>query len=73
LIVFYNPNAKVEANDPPIPALHVKQLKDHLRSLGKGAAKSKDGQGGGGDPGSKRRGTLSPDQIARIDQAIGLK
>jgi hypothetical protein len=38
LIVFLNPRAEVSAKESPIPALHVKQLKDYLRRLPKGAA-----------------------------------
>ncbi|MEK7785223.1 MAG: hypothetical protein AAB658_07345 [Chloroflexota bacterium] len=52
-VVFYNPNVTVNAKDAPIPAVHVKQLKEHLRKLPKGP-------------------TLSPDQIARLDEALGL-
>ncbi len=53
VVVFYNPNVTVNAKDAPIPAVHVKQLKEHLRKLPKGP-------------------TLSPDQIARLDEALGL-
>jgi len=36
LIVFMNPRAEISAKDSPVPALHVKQLKDHIRRLPKG-------------------------------------
>jgi len=53
IIVFYNPNVTVNAKDAPLPAVHIKQLKEHLRKLPKGP-------------------TLSNDQIAKIDEAIGI-
>ncbi|MBI3241079.1 MAG: hypothetical protein HYZ49_02150 [Chloroflexi bacterium] len=53
IIVFYNPNVTVNAKDAPLPALHVKQLKEHIRKLPKGP-------------------TLSADQIAKLDEAIGI-
>jgi hypothetical protein len=37
LIVFMNPRAEVSAKESPVPALHVKQLKEHLRRHPKGA------------------------------------
>lgn len=36
IIAFYNPKATIEAKDAPIPAMHVKQLKEYLRKLPKG-------------------------------------
>jgi hypothetical protein len=36
IVVFYNPNVTIEASNPPIPALHTKQLKEHIRKLPKG-------------------------------------
>ncbi len=36
IIVFYSPQAQVEAKNAPIPAMHVKQLKEYLRKLPKG-------------------------------------
>lgn len=36
IIVFYNANAQVEAKNAPIPAMHVKQLKEYVRKLPKG-------------------------------------
>ena len=73
LIVFYNPSTTIEADNPPIPTVHVKQLKDYLRRLGKPAQKD----GGGGKPpigsiGGKRSLTLTPEQIAKLDEAIGI-
>jgi hypothetical protein len=53
VVVFYSPNVTVNAKDAPVPAVHVKQLKEHLRKLPKGP-------------------TLSSDQIARLDEALGL-
>jgi len=35
-IVFMNPRAEVTAKDSPVPVLHAKQLKDHIRRLPKG-------------------------------------
>jgi hypothetical protein len=37
LIVFMHPHAEVSAKDSPVPALHVKQLKEYLRRHPKGA------------------------------------
>jgi hypothetical protein len=36
LIVFMHPRAEVSAKDAPVPALHVKQLKETVRRLPKG-------------------------------------
>jgi hypothetical protein len=36
VIVFGNDKAVVEANESPIPAMHIKKLKDWLRGAGKG-------------------------------------
>lgn len=36
LIVFMSPSAEISAKDSPIPALHVKQLKDYVRRQPKG-------------------------------------
>ena len=66
LIVFYNPNTTIEADNPPIPTVHVKQLKDHLRRLGKPAQAGRDGASG------KRSLTLTSEQIAKLDEAIGI-
>ena len=38
VIVFGNDKATIEANESPIPAMHVKKLKDWLRGAGKGGA-----------------------------------
>jgi len=38
LIVFLDPHAELNAKDSPVPALHVKQLKDYVRKLPKDAA-----------------------------------
>ena len=38
LIVFLNPRAEISAKDSPVPALHVKQLKDHIRKMPKDSA-----------------------------------
>jgi hypothetical protein len=35
VILFGNPNAEVEANESPVPAVHAKKLKDWLRGPGK--------------------------------------
>lgn len=35
LIVFMNPRAEVSAKAAPVPAVHVKQLKEHVRRLSK--------------------------------------
>lgn len=53
IVVFYNPNVTIEASNPPVPALHIKQLKEHIRRLPKGP-------------------TLSTEQIAKLDEALGL-
>jgi hypothetical protein len=37
LVVFMHPRAEVSAKESPVPALHVKQLKEHLRRHPKGA------------------------------------
>jgi hypothetical protein len=57
LIVFYNDKATIEAENPPIPTLHAKQLKEYLRKLGKG---------------SSRQPTLTPEQIAKLDEVLGI-
>ena len=57
IIVFYNEKASIEAENPPIPALHAKQLKEYLRKQGKGTGKQP---------------TLTPEQITKLDQALGL-
>ncbi|HLF03105.1 MAG TPA: hypothetical protein VI547_14075 [Anaerolineales bacterium] len=67
IIVFYHPNVTIEAENPPIPAVHVKQLKEHLRKLGKPATQAKEGAGGGA---GKR--TLTPEQISRLDEVLGI-
>ncbi len=36
LIVFLNPKAEVDASTAPVPVIHVKKLKDHLRARPKG-------------------------------------
>lgn len=36
IIVFYNANVTIEADNPPVPALHIKQLKEYIRKLPKG-------------------------------------
>ncbi len=36
LVVFSNPNVELDVSDTPVPALHIKKLKDWLRSPGKG-------------------------------------
>lgn len=36
LIIFMSPSAEISAKDSPIPALHVKQLKDYVRRQPKG-------------------------------------
>jgi len=36
-IVFMHPRAEISAKESPIPALHVKQLKDYIRRLSKGS------------------------------------
>jgi hypothetical protein len=35
IVVFVHPRAEVSAKDSPIPALHIKQLKEHIRRLPK--------------------------------------
>jgi hypothetical protein len=37
VIVFMSPRAEVSAKESPVPALHVKQLKEHVRRLPKGS------------------------------------
>jgi hypothetical protein len=66
IIVFYHPNASLEGEPPTLPTVHVKQLKDLLRKWVKSPAAVGGGGGGG------RRQTLTPDQLARLDEAIGL-
>ena len=36
VILFGNPNAEIDANESPVPAVHAKKLKDWLRGPGKG-------------------------------------
>jgi hypothetical protein len=67
LIVFTNPKAVIQGEQPPLPTLHVKQLKEHLKKQPKGG--SKDGSGGG--PG-KHMVTLSSEQLNKLDEALGL-
>jgi hypothetical protein len=38
LIVFLSPHAELSAKDSPVPAVHVKQLKEYVRRLPKDAA-----------------------------------
>jgi hypothetical protein len=40
VIIFYNDNVKIDADMPPIPAMHVKQLKEYLRKLPKSPSSS---------------------------------
>lgn len=69
IIVFYNPNVAIEGEPPPIPAIHVKQLKEYLRKLPKSpGAPAAETAGNGG----RRLQTLTAEQIARLDEAIGL-
>jgi hypothetical protein len=42
LIVFLNPRAVLEVDESPVPALHVKQLKDHIRRQPKAATITSD-------------------------------
>ena len=35
VILFGNPNAQIDANESPVPAVHAKKLKDWLRGPGK--------------------------------------
>jgi len=65
IIVFCNPEVTVEAKEAPIPAVHVKQLKEYLRKI----PKSPTGTGGGG---RKSNLTLSPEQITKLNEALGL-
>jgi hypothetical protein len=37
LVVFLNPKAEVDASTAPVPAVHVKKLKDYLRARPKGS------------------------------------
>jgi hypothetical protein len=69
IIVFYNPNVTIEGETPPVPAVHVKQLKDFLRRSTRSAAAP---AGGGAGGGGRRSQTLTSEQLARLDQAIGL-
>jgi hypothetical protein len=36
IVVFCNPETTIEAKDAPIPAMHIKQLKEYMRKLPKG-------------------------------------
>jgi hypothetical protein len=60
IIVFFNDGVTIEAENPPIPALHVKQLKEYLRKNVKGNT-LKDTTG---------RKTLSAEQIAMLDEVL---
>ena len=44
LVVFMSPRAEVSAKDAPIPALHVKKLKEYVRRLPKGPTLSAQAQ-----------------------------
>lgn len=69
IVVFCNPEVTVEAKDTPIPAVHIKQLKDYLRKLTKSSTSVTTAGAGGG---RKSGLTLTPDQIAKLDEALGL-
>lgn len=60
IIVFFNDNVTIEADNPPIPAMHVKQLKEYLR---------KNVKGGGAKDGAARK-TLSNEQIEKLDEVL---
>lgn len=38
IVVFMHPQAEISADEAPLPVMHVKQLKDHIRRLPKEAA-----------------------------------
>jgi hypothetical protein len=40
VVVFMSPQAEIKVEDPPVPILHVKQLKDYIRRQPKDAAMS---------------------------------
>jgi hypothetical protein len=42
VIVFGNDKATIDANESPVPAMHVKKLKDWLRGPGKGGTLTPD-------------------------------
>lgn len=65
LIVFYNDNVQIEADSPPIPAVHVKQLKDFMRRVPKAPLSDNGGSGGSR--------TLTSVQIAQLDKALKLE
>ena len=69
VIVFYNDKVTIEADNPPIPALHAKQLKEYFRKIGKGPAALSAPESGGGGPAAR---TLSPAQISKLDEALKL-
>jgi hypothetical protein len=62
VIVFTSPKVNIQADAPPIPAVHLKQLKEHLRRVPKQS--TKDGAGA-------RSGTLTAEQLAKLDEVIG--
>lgn len=67
IIVFTSPKVTIQAEATPIPAVHLKQLKEHLRRLPKQSSKDASGGGPGG-----RTGTLTAEQLVKLDEAIGV-
>lgn len=75
LIVFFNDKVEIEGENPPIPALHVKQLKEYLRKTKGGGAKDKDSGGSKEQAVTKEPGTrktLTNDQVDKLDEALKL-
>ncbi len=66
IIVFYNPNLTLEGDSPPLPAVHAKQLKEHLRKTTKGAGPTKESAAGG------RQITLTPEQVVKLNEVVGV-
>jgi Nuclease-related domain len=67
IIVFTNPKVEIKGDAPPLPTLHIKQLKEHLRKMPKASAK--DGSGSG--PG-KQLVTLNAEQLSKLDETLGI-
>jgi len=60
LIIFFNENAKIEGENFPIPAMHVKQLKEYLRKTPKGTLPKETGG----------RKTLTNEQVEKMDEVL---
>jgi hypothetical protein len=65
LIVFFNEKAVIEGENPPIPTLHVKQLKEYLRKTKGGGSKDTSAPK---EPSGRK--TLNGEQISKLDEVL---